>query len=257
MLSSWGLESLGATVLQMLQDGYSTETVPILLQSTEAYKTRFAGNEERKRRGLAVLSPAEYLATEASYRQLMQAAGLPQGFYDQPSDYAGFIGRDISPTELQRRVDGAVTAANNIDPQWADTFRDYYGVSQNDLAAYFLDPDRGMDVLNKALRGTTIATAARARGIDIGRNLAEQYGGAASAEQYGAQAQRFAEYASTGAKLGSIYGQNYTTDTAGQQVFSNDLAAQDILNRLADMEEAEFKGSSGVTSSALKKPAQY
>lgn len=257
MLTNWGLESLAPTVLSLLQQGYSTEAVPILLQDTDAYKQRFAGNEERRKAGLAVLSPAEYLAAEQSYRNIMQAAGLPSGFYDNADDFAGFIGRDVSPVEVQRRVDSAVTAANTVDQRWLQQFKDYYGIEQKDLAAYFLDADRGMDILNRALRGTTIAAAAGTQGIGLTRDQAERFGAAADSNNYQKQAQQFAKYAGTGGKLGEIYGQDYTTEMAGEQVFSGNLAYSDLLETLANREEAEFGGSSGVGTTALKQKAQY
>lgn len=257
MLTQWDLATLAPTVLQLLQDGYTTDAIPILLQDTQAYKTRFAGNEERKRLGMPVLSPGEYLATERSYRNIMQTAGLPTGFYDDYADFAGFIGRDVSPVEVQRRVDAAVTASNNIDQTFLDQFRDFYGVERNQLAAYFLDSERGMDVINKSLRGTTIAAAARERGLSVDKATAERFGAAADQNSYQQQAAQFSDFARTGGKLGSIYGQEYTTEMAGEQVFSGNLTYADLLKKLANREEEEFKGGSGVGATALKKPAQY
>jgi hypothetical protein len=55
-------------------------------------KRRFAGNQQRRKLGLPVLSPREYLETEAAYRQVMESAGLPRGFYDSPDDFSSWIG---------------------------------------------------------------------------------------------------------------------------------------------------------------------
>src|SRR5213075_88659 len=83
LFKSYGLESLAPKIFDYVKNGYSGDTISILLQDTKEYKARFAGNEARKKAGLPVLSPADYLATEASYKQIMQQAGLPSGFYDQ------------------------------------------------------------------------------------------------------------------------------------------------------------------------------
>jgi hypothetical protein len=257
MLQQWDLASLAPTVLQLLQDGYTTEAIPILLQDTSAYKLRFAGNEERRKAGLPVLAPGEYLSVEKSYRNIMQSAGLPRGFYDDYADFAGFIGRDVSPIEVQRRVDAAITTSNNVDQMWADQFQDFYGVDRNHLAAYFLDPERGMDVINKAMRGTTIASAARGLGVNVNQSMAERFGAAADADNYQRQAAQFADFARTGGKLGQIYGTDYTTEMAGEQVFSNNTAFADLLRKLANREEGEFKQGSGVGDTALKTRAQY
>lgn len=257
MLRNWGIESLAPTVLDLLQQGYSTESIPVLLQDSDAYKARFIGNEARRKAGLAVLSPGEYLSAEQSYRNIMQAAGLPEGFYDQPADFAGFVGRDVSPLELQRRVDSAVAASNTLDSRWLDQFQQYYNVGQSELAAYFLDPERGMDAINKAMRGTTIAAAAGARGIGLDRATAERYGAAADAQGFQQQAAQFAQAADRGSFLGQVYGQNYNSETAAQQVFSGSQQAQDLLKSLAKREESEFAPSGGPSTAALNKPAQY
>src|SRR5581483_2048777 len=111
MLRQWGLQELAPDVLRLLQDGHSQDQVSVLIQDTDAYRKRFSGNDLRRKAGLAALSPAEYLATEASYRRIMESAGLPVGFYDQPSDFTTWIGADVSPNEIQSRVNLAVDAA--------------------------------------------------------------------------------------------------------------------------------------------------
>jgi hypothetical protein len=83
LFKNYGLESLAGKIYEYVKNGYSADTISILLQDTSEYKQRFQGNEARKAAGLPVLSPAEYLSTEASYRQIMQSAGLPSGFYDR------------------------------------------------------------------------------------------------------------------------------------------------------------------------------
>lgn len=91
LLDQADLGSLADDLYGFIQQGYSADTITLLLQETSEWKRRFAGNEERKRRGLPVLTPAEYLAVESSYRQVMRTFGLPQGFYDEYSDFE--IGR--------------------------------------------------------------------------------------------------------------------------------------------------------------------
>src|SRR5665647_935497 len=115
-LKAYGLETLAPAVLGFIQQGYSSDTVGVLLQQTDAYKTRFAANESRRQKNLPVLSPAEYLATERSYRQVMSAAGLPIGFYDNPSDFQAFLENDVSPVEVQDRVQSATDMVSKLDP---------------------------------------------------------------------------------------------------------------------------------------------
>jgi hypothetical protein len=108
----YGLGSLAGQITGFIQQGYSADAISILLQNTPEYKQRFAANDARLKKGLPALSPAEYIATERSYRQVMSAAGLPLGFYDQTSDFQKFLENDMSPTELKSRVDTAAQAVN-------------------------------------------------------------------------------------------------------------------------------------------------
>jgi hypothetical protein len=96
VFAQYGLGSLAGQITGFIQQGYSADAISILLQNTPEYKQRFAANDARLKKGLPALSPAEYIATERSYRQVMSAAGLPLGFYDQTSDFQKFLENDMS-----------------------------------------------------------------------------------------------------------------------------------------------------------------
>lgn len=104
VLSSYGLSSLAPDVVNYVKKGYDQSTIYLELQQTKAWQTRFAGNTALQKQGLAPLSPADYLSTEASYGQVMRQYGLPKGFMDSPSDFANLIGKGVSPSELQTRA---------------------------------------------------------------------------------------------------------------------------------------------------------
>lgn len=149
LFTSYGLGTLAPKIFSYIQNGYSADTISLLLQDTAEFKQRFAGNELRKKAGLAVLSPADYLATEASYRQVMASAGLPKNFYDQPSDFASWIGNDVSPTEIKSRVDLAVTNTTMQDPYVKAQLAAYYGIDDAHLTSYFLDQSKALPLLQK------------------------------------------------------------------------------------------------------------
>ena len=128
------------------------------------YKERFAGNEQRRKAGLAVLNPQEYLAAEASYRQVLEAAGMPKGFYDKPSDFTAWIGGDVSPQEIKSRVDMAAERLNQTDPTARAALKQMYGVSEGDIVAYFLDRKRAEPILKKQAAAGAIGAAAIRRG---------------------------------------------------------------------------------------------
>src|SRR5690349_3189294 len=95
ILKAYGLEALSGTVLGFVRQGYSQDTITVLLRDTPAYKQRFSANDARVKAGLPALDPQEYLAVEQSYRQVMSSAGLPVGFYDEPSDFTKWIESDV------------------------------------------------------------------------------------------------------------------------------------------------------------------
>jgi hypothetical protein len=174
MLREWGLEELAPEVLRLLQDGYTQEQASLLIQDTDAYKRRFQGNDLRRKAGLAALSPGEYLATEASYRRIMESAGLPAGFYDQPSDFASWIGSDVAPTEVQTRVNLATDAAMSLDAGTKQAFWDYYRVGENDLAAFFLDRDRALPHIQNTARAAKLGGYGYTQGVGLSQAEAER-----------------------------------------------------------------------------------
>lgn len=258
MLEEWGLGSLAPDVLKLIQDGYTQQQIPVLLQNTDAYKQRFIGNQARREKGLAVLSPSEYLQVERSYRQIMMNAGLPDGFYDNAADFAGFIGNDVSPVEIQRRVDEASDAIYRMDATTAQTFLDMYGLTPQDLTAYLLDANRGRDAINRVVHGGRIAGAARSMGIDLTVEQAERYG-AMSGKDYMTEAQQFGQLAALGERLSALYaGDDYMRDEAASEVWQGSGDALRRRRQLVAREQAEFSGGSGFNRKSLAQSAgQY
>ena len=179
-LADYGLDGLSADAYRFLMEGASTESVMIQLKETEQFKERFKGMETRRQQGLPAISPAEYIRLERDYRQTMSAAGLPSGFYDNPDDFADFIGNDVSPAEMTQRVSMASTAVANINPELKNQLREMYGIGvENDgeLISYFLDPERGVNVIEQRLQMESAglsATAAQVTGQGIKANVAKQ-----------------------------------------------------------------------------------
>jgi hypothetical protein len=165
LFKNYGLDSLAGKIFDYVKQGYGADTISVLLQDTPEYKKRFAANEARAKAGLAVLNPADYLATEASYRQILSSAGLPTGFYDNPADFQKWIASDVSPTEIKDRVDLAVAATSQANPAYKDALFQMYGINEGDLTAYFLDSKRAEPILKKQAAAGAIGAAAIRRGF--------------------------------------------------------------------------------------------
>jgi len=248
LLKQYGLEALAPTVLGMVQQNYSQDTVTVLLQDTPAYKTRFAGNAARIKADLPALSPAEYLSTESSYRAVISAAGLPKSFYDQPSDFQKFIEGDMSPQELSDRVSSASLLVNSLDPTVRAEFAKFY--TTGDMVAYALDPVRAAPVVGQQVQAAQVAAGAASQNIDINAAAAEQLAGAGVTA---AQAQQgfgnVAQLQQVSGKLSEIYGGTYTQDQAIQETFLGNESAAEKRKRLASAERGQFGGTSAVGGS--------
>lgn len=252
VLREYGLESLAPTLFEFIQQGYSADTINVLLPNTAEYKQRFAANEARKQKGLPVLSPAEYLATERSYRQVMAAGGLPVGFYDEPGDFEQWLANDVSPVEVQERVGVAQAWVNSLDPDELAKVSQWY--TTGDLVAYALDPDRTVAVLDRQFRAGRVGGAAQAQGVEIDRLTGERIAETGvSTEQAREGFGTVVSVTQNAGRLSKIYGGTYDESDAIGEVFFADREAGRKRRRLASQERAQFAGSSGANATSLSK----
>lgn len=248
----YGLESLATKIQQLAVDGASEATITLQLQETPEYQTRFMANATRLKNNLQVLTPAEYLQTEDTYRQVLRAYGLKQ--FDTDEYVSQFLANDVSPTELSNRVQTAVQRVQNADPAVSKTLRDYYGIGQADLVGYVLDPATNYQKIQKQVAAAEIGTAARVQGLEAGVSVAEQLAaqGVTAAEAQKGYA-TIADILPTAEKLSSIYGnmEGYGQSSAEQEVFNSLASAQRARQKLTAREVAQFSGSSGTNKSSL------
>ena len=251
--AQYGLSSLGTKVLDLARKGYTEATITLELQNTDEYKARFAANTERQKKGLAVLSPAEYLSVEDAYRQTLRAYGLNQ--FDNDTYVRQFISNDVSPSELSTRVITAVQRVQNADPVIARTLRDYYGIGSADMVAYVLDPNQQLPKIQRQVAAAEIGAAARLQGLEAGVSVSEQL---ASQGITQAEAQKgyatIADILPTAEKLSSIYGnqlQGYNQAEAEQEVFNTLASAQRKRKALIERETSAFGGRTGTSRASL------
>lgn len=249
----YNLTGLIPTIKRLAQDGATESTITFALQDTEDYKRRFRANEDRMKRGLQVLSPAEYLNIEDSYRQILRSYGLNQ--FDNDEYVSQFISNDMSPAELSNRVVTAVQRVRNADPAISRTLKDYYGIGNADLVAYVLDPNQQFQRIERQVAAAEIGTAARVQGLEAGAAVAEQLAAQGITQ---AQAQRgyatIADILPTAEKLSDIYGgveDAYRQQEAEQEVFNQLASAQRKRQRLTQREVAAFSGQSGIGRTSL------
>lgn len=256
LFNSYGLGSLAPDILKYVQQGFNSDTISLELQNTDAWKQRFSGNQIRLKNGLPVLSPADYIATEQSYRQSMRAAGLPAGFYDSPSDFSNFIGSDVSPSEMNNRIQLASQATLTASPQYTQALREM-GLSHGDLTAYFLDPGKALPLLQQQSATAAIGSEAIVRGLGFDQSYAKQLAQAGfsqsqAAQGYGQIAQEFGSLQ----QAAGAFGTNYGFQTEEQAVFQpgagtggENAALQ--RERLASFNRAQTQGYVGGAQQGL------
>lgn len=239
----YGLDSLAPSILDFIQQGFSSDTITYLLQQTPQYKERFKGNEQRAKNGLPVLSPADYLSTEEAYRQILAAGGMPAGFYDSPDDFAGWIANDVSPTEIKGRVDIASQYVTGLDPAVRQALLDYHGLSEGDLAAYFLDQKRSLPLLQRQSAQVDIGAAGIRQGLNLSAQDADYWAGLGVTAQQAQQGlSQVAQVLPVTQQLASIYGQQYTQQDAEQEFLGDLASARRKREQLAQTETESFAG---------------
>jgi LysM repeat protein len=251
--AKFGLATLGAKILDLARQGYTEDTITLELQNTPEYQQRFAANAQRIKKGLSVLTPAEYLSNEDAYRQTLRAYGLTQ--FDNDAYVRQFIENDVSPSELSTRVSMAVQRVQNADPAIARTLKDYYGIGSADMVAYVLDPNQQLPKIQRQIAAAEIGVAARVQGLETGVSVAEQLAAQGITQ---AEAQKgyatIADILPTAQKLSEIYGTTlpgYNQAEAEQEVFNTLASAQRKRKALTEREIASFSGKSGTTKASL------
>lgn len=251
LFKTYGLGSLAGKIYGYVKNGYSSDTISILLQDTPEYKQRFAANEARQKAGLPVLSPADYINTENAYRQILNQSGLPSGFYDSPSDFTDWLSKDVSPTEIKSRVDLATQATALANP-FLKKALNQMGIDDGHMAAYFLDDKKSLPLLQKAASTAAIGGAALEQGLTFNQSYAEQL---ATSGITAAQArQGFSQVAQelgTMQNLGQMYGQQYTQQTGAEAVFGTSAQASAERAGLLGQERGAFQGQSGTARGGL------
>lgn len=190
--AGYGIQGLADALRKLIADntdaeGNISESLVVAgLRATPEYQKRFAGNIERKKLieqdiannkqpRFGLLSEAEYVQAEEGYRQVLKDYTLP-GFYDGPESYVNLIANDISVKELGARAQAAQQAASAANPEIKQQLKSLYGIEENQLTAYFLDPAKATAALTPVATANAAALAAAAQrgGMSLTKQEAEQ-----------------------------------------------------------------------------------
>ena len=272
LLSSYGIGDLSGPITEAVQKGYTNDTIQLIMQdpkSTDplavAFQTRFPANKARLAAGKSVLSPAEYLAAERSYTQVLQTYGVSS--LATKDKLNSFITNDVSAAEVADRVGLAVTRVRNADASTKEALALYYPMlNQADIVGAVLDPAEGLPALQRKVQIAEIGGAALAQGlktvdaagkltginIKMGQEALANLG--VTKEQARAGFQTVAEVTPRAEFLSSISpGEDYTQLQAEQEAFQGLASAKRARLSLTEQEKARFGGSSGMSKASLSR----
>lgn len=265
--SRYGLGALVTPLQKYIQDGISPAEFTIRLRNEPAYKRRFAANESRIQQGLRAISEAEYIELEDRYQDIMRRYGMPDTYYRTEKDpvtgitlqpgFEKFIAGDISPVELEDRIQTAYNRVLKANPEVMTSLKQFYGdtITNGDILAYALDTKNAIENIKRKVTAAEIGAGAMMAGLPTGASRAEElasYG--VTGEQARERFQTVAQIAPRGGQLAEIYKQTpYTQATAEQEVFglAGATEAQRQRRKLTELETAAFSGTSGAAAGAL------
>jgi len=261
--SQYGLSSLVEPLKSLIVSGPSAAELTLALRATDAYKKRFSANAERIRKGLTALNEATYLGLEDKYQSVMRNYGLPATYYskDTMGRQEGFeklIANDVSATELEDRILTAQNRVINAPSEVTTALKQFYpDITNGDILAYTLDPDKALTEIKRKVTAAEIGGAAIGAGLGTSATRAEElakFGVTAATARQGYQAA--VPLIERGRQLSAFYEESpYTQATAEEELFNLSGAAEATQKRkrLSALETAEFSGRSGLTGGALSR----
>lgn len=262
------VSDLTAFLEDSIDKGYTAETISALLPQTEAYKTRFKGNEGRLAAGLAAYSPGEYLQAEDTYAEILNRFNL--GGLATRDQFADLISNRKSASEVADLVQNVYFRIQNADPalrQQLNQLKDIGNLKDSDLAQAILSGKDAARVLQQKIAGAEVATEASERKLSIGR-AQELANLGVTREQARAGFEAIAQTQPTMEKLSDIYSRGTAPQTPDARVARTEQFQQELEReqfqglrsenraRLAQQEQAAFMGQSGTQGIGLRRRSQ-
>ena len=259
--NKYGLATLVTPLKDLIQKGVSPSEFTIELRNSPQYQTRFAANAKRVQSGLAALNEAQYIGLEDAYQGIMRNYGLPEQYYARgdlgvQAGFEKFIGNDVSPAELEDRIQTAERRVRYANPEVGIALKTFYpDITNGDVLAYALDPKTALESLKRRITAAEVGSTAVQLGLTTNVTDAEylaRYGVTKAQAQQGYST--IAGGLQRGSQLASIYGEDpYTQTTAEREVFNvpGAIESKTARQKITGLEKATFGGQSGLSSSAL------
>lgn len=249
LLRAYGLEALEDWAWQQIVENRTETQILQSLREQQVYRDRFSAIFEREAQGLPPISPEEVLAYEKQAVALMRNYGFPETFWDTPQDLARLLVNDISPAELEERLQGYVEAAVQAPPEYRAWAENVYGFGPGDLATIYADPETSLDVLNRRWRQTALGGEAAMQGWGgLTREQAERLDSLGVDQQ--AAREGFGELSRSRELFTPLdSGEDAITHDQQLAALGGDAQAQDTIEQRRRRRQAAMEGGGGFATS--------
>ena len=234
----------------------TSEGFYLQLINTKSYYERFGKvNEARLASGYKALDEKTIVGMEDEYQKVLTSYNMPTGFYDQTTDFQSFLKNNLTNVDVANIIQAYRDfVTTGTDSNVRKQLKDLYGIGDEALTAYMIDPTKGQGILEQIAGKNMNTAAALIEGLTAEQaQMAQAYG--AGSLGYGSQRQKYSqvqqELQTTG-NLAAIYGENFGAKEAIAAEFGGDVQAQAQAARIKATGAAAFGGTSGVGSKALK-----
>lgn len=246
------IKQLMSFIDQQVTSDIPEDAIMINIRGQKFYQDRFAGNEALRKKGMAELTPAEYLEAERSYSQILKQTGLDRLATRQ--NFSSLIGGEVSTMELQDRVTNVYSRIVNADENLRKELqglKSNANITDSDLAESLLLGKEGAAILKRKIAMAEIGAEFTPRGLTSALGAEELVNLGVTREQ----ARVGAEYARAGTgrlqDLATIYGvQSAEIQKELETEAFKGLESQ-RRKQLVSRERAAFAGSAGTGTPSL------
>lgn len=174
VLDQAGLSSVATTAWDQLNKGIPGSQIISDIRSGNplygnAYAQRFPGMAALAAKGQAI-TEADYISKEAADTQLLNQYLGPQAAtaFANTAYLGTLIGNNVNSADLQSRLVAAQNSVASLDSNITQYAKDTYGLDSGHLAAWALDPNQSLQVIQQQSQAMQIGGAALQQGFKGG-----------------------------------------------------------------------------------------
>jgi hypothetical protein len=176
-LGSWavGLYNRGASATEIIQSlRYGTDGSPEGQAARARYLEAFPSMDTFIKDGTFAGDNPElqYIEYRNTLSQASQRYGISESLFTKDK-IVNYLTNKVSAAELTDRMSQAAAAVSTTPAETLAILNEYYGVQNNDLISFYLDPDTTESELQKRYTAARIGTEAQRNKFNIGSSMAE------------------------------------------------------------------------------------